>query len=80
MHIREVTERRSEEQGRQYNKEGISSREGSSRGGQDWGCDNHCESKKSKVNAREPKWPRQQCLEHDPAELETGLHRDDKDY
>ncbi len=36
---REVTGSRSGEQGRQYDEEGISSREGSSRGGQDWGCD-----------------------------------------
>ncbi len=39
MHKWEVTGRSSGEKGRQYDEEGISSREGSSRGGQDWGCD-----------------------------------------
>ena len=40
MHKRQVTGIRSGEEGRQYDEEGISSREGSSRGGQDWGYDN----------------------------------------
>ncbi len=39
MHKREITVRRSGEQGRQYDEEGISSREGSSGAGQDWVCD-----------------------------------------
>ena len=39
MNKREVTGSRSGEQGKQYNEEGVSSKKGSSRGGQDWGCD-----------------------------------------
>ena len=40
VHKREVTGSRSGEEGKQYDEEGVSSRKGSSRGGQDWGCDN----------------------------------------
>ena len=40
VHKREVTGRRNGEQVRQYDEEGILRREGSSGGGQDWGCDN----------------------------------------
>ena len=39
VHNREVTGRRNGEQGRQYDDEVISGRKGSSRDGQDWGCD-----------------------------------------
>ena len=38
MYKREVTVRSSREQGRQYDEEAVSSRNGRSRGGQDWGC------------------------------------------